>query len=51
MILLHNCDGGCDVPALEECDVEEGGVVVDELEDEHLESETVLVLRVSATVL
>ena len=38
-------------PALEEGDVEERGVVVDELEDEHLERQTVLVLRVSATVL
>lgn len=34
-------------PYLKECDVDERSVVIDELENEHLESEGVLVLRLS----
>lgn len=37
-----------DEPALEEADVDDGGVEVDELEDEHLEDELVLELRLRA---
>lgn len=35
-----------DIPALEESDVEDGGVEVYELEEEHLEGEAVLIFRV-----
>lgn len=34
-------------PYLKECDVDERSVVIDELENEHLESEGILVLRLS----
>ena len=42
---------GRNLPSLEEGDVEDGRVVVDELEEEHLEGEAVLVLRVRLTAL
>ena len=41
----------CNIPALEERNVEDGYVVVDELEQEHLEREAVLVLGVSSWAL
>ena len=39
------------LPALEESDIEDGRVVVDELEEEHLEGETVFVLSVCPVTL
>ena len=42
---------GRNLPSLEEGDVEDGRVVVDELEEEHLEGEAVLVLRLRLTPL
>ena len=50
-VSIATADHMYSLPALEERNVEESAVVVNELEEEHLECEAVLILRVSPRTL